>query len=139
MGATCILLGHAAADDGRWNQGYFFARCKRCSCDLIRTSGDWSQVPLGYQVNWKSGLHRHAIMSDFRRNLPLMPEEPRRWRLALHRIGRGILFLPGPAKSEAEVREALRERETAGGLPHMVLLGMLTALGLATRFVAQRR
>lgn len=134
MGVTCWILGHAAADEGRWNEGYYFARCKKCSCDLIRTSGEFLPVPLGYQVKWKPGFHRHAIASDFRRNLPLMPEEPRRWRVALHRIGRGVLFLPGP-----EVKQAAQEREPAGGLPHLVLIGMLAALGLASRLVPHRR
>ena len=40
MGVTCWILGHAAADEGRWNEGYYFAKCKRCRCDLIRTSGE---------------------------------------------------------------------------------------------------
>lgn len=134
MGVMCWVLGHAARDTGLWNDGYFFSRCKRCRCDLIRTDGDWSPLPYGFRVKWRSGLYRHAVASDFKRNLPLMPEEPRRWRLALHRIGRGVLLLPGPP---AQDRQA--ERESAGGLPQMVLLGMLTALGLMGSLRARRR
>ncbi|HEY0116929.1 MAG TPA: hypothetical protein VGB54_14540 [Allosphingosinicella sp.] len=139
MGVMCGILGHAARDTGLWNDGYFFSRCKRCQCDLIRTDGGWSPLPFGYRVTWRSGLHRHAVASDFKRNLPLMPEEPRRWRLALHRIGRGVLFLPGPARVEQDNRERAPEREASGGLPQMVLLGMLTALGLVGTLTARRR
>lgn len=139
MGVMCWILGHAPRDTGLWNDGYFFSRCKRCRCDLIRTSGSFSPIPYGFQVTWRSGLHRHAVASDFKRNLPLMPEEPRRWRLALHRIGLGVLLLPGPVRTDARHDERPPDREPAGGLPHMVLLGMLTALGLVGTLTARRR
>lgn len=139
MGATCWLLGHKAGDTGLWNEGYFFSRCRRCGCDLIRTSDQWSPLPYGFRVVWRSGLHRHAIASDFRRNLPLMPDEPRRWRLTLHRMGLGVLYLPGPARAEREAVEIAPEHEPSGGLPHMLLLGLLAGLGLATRVAARRR
>jgi len=139
MGILCGILGHGPADTGLWNEGYFFTRCRRCSCDLIRTDGSWTPLPRGYQVSWKTGFHRHAIASDFKRNLPQMPDEPRRWRLALHWIGREVLCLPGPAERRAEQERAAEERERAGGLPQVLLLGMLTALGLAGSFAARRR
>ena len=90
-------------------------------------------------MSWKSGFHRHAIASDFKRNLPLMPDEPRRWRLALHWIGREVLCLPGPAERQDLEEQVAKERERAGGLPQMLLLGMLTALGVAGRLTARRR
>jgi hypothetical protein len=139
MGVMCWILGHGARDTGLWNDGYFFSRCKRCDCDLIRTSGNWSPLPYGFHVKWRSGLYRHAVASDFKRNLPLMPEEPRRWRLALHRIGLGVLLLPGPARQEEDQQDCGRDHEPAGGLPHMVLLGMLTALGLVGSLTTRRR
>jgi hypothetical protein len=132
MGVMCWMLGHEGGPTDIWNEGYYFARCRRCACDLIRTTGNWSPVPLGYRVNWRSGLHRHAIASDFKRNLPLPPDEPRRWRLALHRVGLGVLLLPGPPPERR-----LAEREATAGLPHMVLLGMLTALGMFSRLRAR--
>jgi hypothetical protein len=139
MGVMCWILGHAARDTGLWNDGYFFSRCKRCQCDLIRTDGSFSPVPWGFQVKWRSGLYRHAVASDFKRNLPLMPDEPRRWRLALHRMGLGVLLLPGPARSAQDQKESSGERESPAGLPNMVLLGMLTALGLVGTLTARRR
>jgi len=139
MGMMCGMLGHKAEGLGVWNEGYFFGRCKRCDRDLIRTDASWSPVPRGYQVSWKSGFHRHALASDFKRNLPLMPDEPRRWRLALHRVAVDVLCLPGPKAVPLTDREAPREREATAGLPHMLLLAMLAGLGLAGRLAARRR
>jgi hypothetical protein len=139
MGVLCGIFGHGPRDTGLWNEGYFFTRCRRCSCDLIRTDGSWSPLPHGYQVSWKSGFHRHAISSDFKRNLPLMPDEPRRWKLALHWIGREVLFLPGPAERRDLQEQVAKERERAGGLPQVLLLAMLTGLGLAGSLAARRR
>jgi len=140
MGMMCGMLGHKADGMGVWNEGYFFGRCRRCARDLIRTDGSWTPVPRGYQVSWRSGFHRHAIASDFKRNLPLMPDEPRRWRLALHRVGFGVLCLPGPKAPPPPVeREAPGERDSTGGLPHMLLLAMLAGLGLAGRLAVRRR
>ncbi len=139
MGVLCGIFGHGPRDTGLWNEGYFFTRCRRCTCDLIRTDGSFTPLPHGYQVSWKTGFHRHAIASDFKRNLPLMPDEPRRWRLSLHRIAREVLFLPGPAERRAEQEQAAAERERAGGLPQVLLLGMLTALGLAGTLAGARR
>lgn len=129
MSLACWVLGHE--DDGSevWNDGYFFGHCRRCDQDLLRTSGEWRSVPPGYRVTWRSGVHRHAIASDFRRNLPRATDEPRRWRLGLHRIGMGAILLPPP--TPAEMEEARAERESTAGLPHFLLLGFFAALGLA--------
>ncbi len=139
MGILCWILGHGARGHGLWNEGYFFTDCRRCSCDLIRTDGSWSPLPHGYRVIWKTGFHRHAVPSDFKRNLPLMPDEPRRWRLATHWVGREVLCLPGPEERREKKEAAAREQERSGGLPQVLLFTMLTALGLAGSLAARRR
>lgn len=128
MKLICHALGHEAEHAGLWNEGYFFASCARCRCDLLRTDGAWSAVPNGYRVAWKPGYHRHAVASDFRRNLPLMPEAPRRWRIGLHRFGREPILLGGPPEARRR-----RQRDAEAGLPHLLLLGMVTALGMFGR------
>lgn len=50
----CALGWHAPEQTPRWNDGYYFARCRRCGCDLVRTSfGQW-HVPRGYRVVWSA-------------------------------------------------------------------------------------
>lgn len=130
MTMICWLLGHDDGGSEIWNQGYYFGRCHRCGRDLIRTCGEWRPVPLGYQVAWKSGAHRHALASDFRRNLPSGPDEKRRWRLGLHHHGIGAICLPAPPP---RARDECRKEREEGGLPHILLLGIVAALGLAAR------
>lgn len=48
----CALGWHRTDPLAQWNDGYYFARCKRCGHDLVRTAfGDWT-VPRGYRVVW---------------------------------------------------------------------------------------
>jgi len=49
----CSLGWHAPARPLRWNDGFYFARCRRCRRDLVRTAfGRW-EVPQGYRVVWR--------------------------------------------------------------------------------------
>lgn len=48
----CALGRHRTDPLAQWNDGYYFARCKRCGHDLVRTAfGDWT-IPQGYRVVW---------------------------------------------------------------------------------------
>lgn len=48
----CALGRHRTDPLAQWNDGYYFARCKRCGHDLVRTAfGDWT-IPRGYRVVW---------------------------------------------------------------------------------------
>lgn len=50
----CRLGRHDPAPRVRWNEGYYFTRCRRCGADLIRTAyGRW-QVPNGFRIVWAS-------------------------------------------------------------------------------------
>jgi hypothetical protein len=53
MSILCRLKRHAAVPSRLWNGGYYFSRCARCECDLIRRGDRWTEVPKGYQVIWK--------------------------------------------------------------------------------------
>lgn len=40
-----------------WNAGYWFSRCGRCGCDLIRRGGGrWRVPPKGLRVVWKERI-----------------------------------------------------------------------------------
>jgi hypothetical protein len=128
----CRIRGHAAEEQQTWNEGYFFSRCRRCGRNLIRTSGGWLPTPSRYQVAWRSGQHRHAIPSDFRRNLPVLGGKARRWGRAFRQTVLGTICLPGAASSE-ESREDRDAWPADRGLPDILLLGLFTILGFASR------
>lgn len=94
MTIKCALQGHAAGDDCVWNEGYFFSDCARCGRGLVRTSGNWRAIRRGYRIVWRSGSHRHAIPSNFKRNLPLVIDRRPWWKLGLTRKGAGCIMLP---------------------------------------------
>lgn len=52
MNLLCQLGRHRPGGIPRWNDGFYFAACERCGCDLVRTAfGRW-HVPEGYRVVW---------------------------------------------------------------------------------------
>lgn len=54
MPVLCQLGWHLPQPLARWNDGYYFTRCRRCGSDLIRTLyGRW-QIPRGFRVVWQS-------------------------------------------------------------------------------------
>jgi hypothetical protein len=132
----CLIGGHAPEKEQTWNEGYFFSRCRRCSQSLIRTSGRWLATPSGYQVAWKSGRHRHAIPSDFRRNLPLLGGKPWRWLRGFRPLALGTICLPGTLASDGRSEDS-NNRPGERGLPDILLLGLFTLLGFASRPAAR--
>ena len=53
MSILCRLKKHSAVPSLLWNAGFYFSKCARCECDLIRRGDHWTEVPKGYQVIWK--------------------------------------------------------------------------------------
>lgn len=50
----CELGWHRPRPLARWNNGYYFTKCSRCGCDLVRTTyGGW-QEPQGFRVVWQA-------------------------------------------------------------------------------------
>jgi len=72
MSILCAIGGHEAADGEVYNSGYWFSRCRRCSCDMIRAGGAWETVPQGHRVVWRPGFGNHSIPTDFAHVLPVI-------------------------------------------------------------------
>lgn len=61
MKLLCALGRHRPEPWPRWNAGYYFARCKRCGRDLVRTAyGDWG-IPKGCRVVWQTTPPENAL------------------------------------------------------------------------------
>jgi hypothetical protein len=52
MSLLCALGRHSPRGIPRWNDGFYFATCERCGCDLVRTAFQRWHVPTGYRVVW---------------------------------------------------------------------------------------
>lgn len=92
----CQLGWHAPEPLARWNDGYYFTRCKRCRCDLIRTLySDW-QVPRGFRVVWQS----HPPVSHATR--------ARLVRERASEAPRTVLRSNAPSETELPIQEVLR-------------------------------
>jgi hypothetical protein len=64
----CELGWHAPEQPARWNDGYYFTRCRRCRRDLVRTAyGRW-HVPRGLRVVWQAkpprSYHSARLVQD---------------------------------------------------------------------------
>jgi hypothetical protein len=81
----CRVLGHAALPQHHRNQDMEFARCARCSTDLVRAAGEeeWRTVPPGHHVVWcgvESGSAAAVaarMQAPPRRRAPRSPERER--------------------------------------------------------------
>jgi hypothetical protein len=52
---ACRLFGHDPDPFPRWNEGYYFARCRRCGTQLVRTAyGRWQLPPRGFRIVWST-------------------------------------------------------------------------------------
>jgi hypothetical protein len=71
MSLLCAIGGHEAAAGETYNCGYWFSRCRRCRCDMIRAGGAWETVPQGHRVVWRSA-GAHSIPTDFAHVLPVV-------------------------------------------------------------------
>lgn len=57
MRVLCRLRGHHPSSRTFENQGFAFAKCRRCECDLMRSAaqstGTWRPVPETLRVDWR--------------------------------------------------------------------------------------
>lgn len=53
MKLTCLIGRHSPRPGAVSNQGFTFARCAGCKCDLVRSMGRWQTVPKGFRVVWR--------------------------------------------------------------------------------------
>ncbi|HEX2763249.1 MAG TPA: hypothetical protein VHM92_05315 [Allosphingosinicella sp.] len=72
MSLLCALGGHEAAPGEVYNGGYYFARCRRCGEDMIRSGAAWRMVPEGHRVVWRGGCRRHSLEPDLSGALPVL-------------------------------------------------------------------
>jgi hypothetical protein len=77
MSLLCFVQGHSPSEEQVWNRGYSFSKCRRCSCDLIRSDADWEIVPRGLRVVWKQGPYEHSRPAGYVRNLPVLYRDVR--------------------------------------------------------------
>ena len=75
MSLLCALGGHEAGSGEVYNGGYYFARCRRCERDMIRSGAAWQMVPSGHRVVWRSGRHQHSVEPSFAGVLPVLHRE----------------------------------------------------------------
>lgn len=91
MTLLCSIAGHSADTSHRHNQGFDFAICHHCGCDLIRTAlGDWTPVPRGMRVVWREPARFGDMPLDAIRRAPRRPV--RNARAIPHRDRRGRPF-----------------------------------------------
>lgn len=53
MPLLCELGWHDAIPAARWNEGFYFTKCRRCRQDLVRTAYEGWHVPNGFRVVWQ--------------------------------------------------------------------------------------
>ena len=66
MKSACRLLGHSVAPKIVENRGFQFSRCRRCRCDMIRStarsSSKWVSVPSDLRVTWND-VNREELLA----------------------------------------------------------------------------
>ena len=141
MKLFCFLAGHSADRQLAYNSGFHFSRCRRCRCDMVRSSGDWEAVPEGHRVAWKSGQQCHSIDPDYARVLPILHPQANlpalrpsfmSWSRQLARMGSGRRAKPTPTAEEKEAKE----KEPYSGFIVLIALvgaGLQLIMGLGGR------
>lgn len=144
MSILCFIQGHSPSDEQVWNRGYSFARCHRCSCDMIRSDADWEAVPRGHRVVWKAGPHEHSRPAGYVRNLPILYRDVRGGVPALWSGGwyRQVLALAGGGTAESMAAPAVAldgaEREPAQ-IPVLIALAAVAGAGLQLILASRSR
>ncbi|HEV2867259.1 MAG TPA: hypothetical protein VGX37_12185 [Allosphingosinicella sp.] len=103
MPLLCRLGLHSAEPLARWNDGYYFTRCRRCRRDLVRTAyGRW-HVPRGFRIVWQA----RPPASHVPTGLPPAPAEQSRTSARSNR----------PSRQELPIQEVLRHLQEQEELP----------------------
>lgn len=136
MSLLCALGGHEAGRGEIYNGGYYFARCRRCERDMIRSGGAWQMVPSGHRVVWRSGRHQHSVEPSFAGVLPVLHREANlpavrppfaSWSRDMVQLGRS------PSAAGAASAEALLEKEEPQ-YPRLLIIAALVGAGLQLIF-----
>lgn len=95
MAQSCAPGHHVASAPVIRNQGFDFAKCRDCACDLIRSNRSWKSVPSGFRVVWR-GPDR-----------PLT-EDPMQLLLNLPPVGRDLMPANATSRSVSGILMLLR-------------------------------
>ena len=133
MSLLCALGGHEAGAGEVYNGGYYFARCRRCQRDMIRSGGAWQMVPSGHRVVWRSGRGQHSLEPDLSGVLPVLHREANlpAVRPPFASWSRDMVRLRHPASAAATAPEAEREELH---YPRLLVLAALVGAGLQLLF-----
>ena len=136
MSLLCALGGHEAGSNEVYNGGYYFARCRRCERDMIRSGAAWQMVPGGHRVVWRSGRHQHSVEPSYAGVLPVLHREVNlpavrppfaSWSRDMVRLGRS------PSAATAASAAAAIEREEPH-YPRLLVIAALVGAGLQLIF-----
>jgi hypothetical protein len=137
MSLLCALGGHEAGDGEIYNGGYYFARCRRCRSDMIRSGAAWRMVPSGHRVVWRSGRHQHSVEPSFAGVLPVLHREANlpavrppfaSWSRDIVRLRRA----PRAATAAASAAAVLEKEEP--NYPTLLVIAALVGAGLQLIF-----
>ncbi|HYG28651.1 MAG TPA: hypothetical protein VD887_00390 [Allosphingosinicella sp.] len=142
MSILCFIQGHSASDEQVWNRGYSFSRCRRCSCDMIRSDADWDVVPRGHRVVWKAGPQEHSRPAGYARNLPVLYRDVRGGVPALWSGGwyKQVLALAGGGTAESAVAvAAVLEDPEREPKQYPVLIALAAVAGASLHLILASR
>lgn len=137
MSLLCALGGHEAGESEVYNGGYYFARCRRCERDMIRSGASWQMVPSGHRVVWRSGRHEHSVEPSFAGVLPVLHREANlpavrppfaSWSRDMVQLRR-----PPAAATAAASAAAVLEKEEPQ-YPRLLIIAALVGAGLQLIF-----
>jgi hypothetical protein len=134
MSLLCALGGHEAGSGEVYNGGYYFARCRRCELDMIRSGAAWQMVPSGHRVVWRSGRGQHSVEPDLAAVLPVLHRDSNlpAVRPPFASWSRDMVRLR-PSARRAAAAEAAVEREEPH-YPRLLVLAALVGAGLQLIF-----
>jgi hypothetical protein len=100
----CLLGHHRIVREPVWNQGFYFAACARCGCDLVRMPGERWHEPRGARVVWRETPPDDVPSVRILRRGAQPPNPlPLNGRLAEHfRVGRQV-----PSAANAQQRSRI--------------------------------
>jgi hypothetical protein len=135
MSILCALGGHEAGADEIYNGGYYFARCRRCERDMIRSGAAWRMVPEGHRVVWRSGRHHHSVEPSYAGVLPVLHREANlpAVRPAFESWSRDIVQLRRPPAAAPSSAAAAIEKEEPH-YPRLLVFAALIGAGLQLIF-----
>ncbi|HEX8379430.1 MAG TPA: hypothetical protein VF619_02635 [Allosphingosinicella sp.] len=137
MSLLCAFGGHEAGPGEVYNGGYYFARCRRCERDMIRSGPAWQMVPSGHRVVWRSGRRQHSVEPSFAGVLPVLHRDANlpAVRAPFASWSRDMVRLRRPAaEAAAETAAAAVLEKEEPHYPRLLVIAALVGAGLQLLF-----